>query len=177
LETGLAYKKDRKSIKEGSDEDLYGNFLETVVKINRCAKVHKGGRKFSFSALVVIGDLDGNVGVGFGKANEVPQSVEKGVKDARKNLFVVPIVNDTIPHRVEGRFCSTKVLLLPASPGTGVIAGAAVRAVVEAAGIKNILTKTFGSTNPSNVVKAAVNGLQQLRTKQQVAQLRGVKVE
>ena len=173
----MAYRKDRKPTKEDPDEDLYSNFLETVVKINRCAKVHKGGRKFSFSALVVIGDLDGNVGVGFGKANEVPLSVEKGVKDARKNLFVVPIVNDSIPHRVEGRFCSTKVLLLPASPGTGVIAGAAVRAVAEAAGIKNILTKTFGSTNPSNVVKATVQGLKQLKTQQRAAQLRGVKTK
>jgi small subunit ribosomal protein S5 len=125
---------------------------------------------------MVIGDLDGNVGFGFGKANEVPVSVEKGVKDARKNLFKVPMVNDTIPHRVEGRFCSTKVLLLPASPGTGVIAGAAVRAVVEAAGIKNILTKIFGSTNPSNVVKATINGLKQLKTKEQAQQLRGVDI-
>lgn len=173
----MAYQKDsRAGRREPDEDDEFGGFLETVVKINRCAKVHKGGRKFSFSALVVIGDLDGNVGVGFGKANEVPLSVEKGVKDARKSLFPVPIVNDTIPHRVEGRFCSTKVLLLPASPGTGVIAGAAVRAVVEASGIKNILTKTFGSTNPSNVVKATIDGLKQLKTKEQAGQIRGVKI-
>lgn len=172
----MAYGKNRGPANREIDEDPYGGFLETLVKINRCAKVHKGGRKFSFSALMVVGDLDGTVGVGFGKANEVPLSVEKGVKDARKNLFKVPIVNDTIPHRVEGRFCSTKVLLLPASPGTGVIAGAAVRAVVEASGIKNILTKIFGSTNPSNVVKATIKGLQQLKTKEQAEQLRGVEI-
>ena len=170
----MAYEKKTSRGKPEPDEGEYGEFLETVVKINRCAKVHKGGRKFSFSALVVIGNLDGTVGFGFGKANEVPQSVEKSVKDARKSLFEVPMVNDTIPHRVEGRFCSTKVLLLPASPGTGVIAGAAVRAVVEAAGIKNILTKTFGSTNPSNVVKATINGLKQLKTREQSEQIRGV---
>lgn len=170
----MAYQRKNPRAKPEPDEDAYDEFLETVVKINRCAKVHKGGRKFSFSALVVIGNLDGTVGFGFGKANEVPQSVEKSVKDARKSLFEVPMVNDTIPHRVEGRFCSTKVLLLPASPGTGVIAGAAVRAVVEAAGIKNILTKTFGSTNPSNVVKATINGLKQLKTREQAEQIRGV---
>lgn len=158
------------------DEEEDGGFVETVVKINRSAKVLKGGRKFSFSALVVIGDLDGNIGVGFGKANEVPQSVEKGVKDARKHVFKVPVLNDTIPHRVEGRYCSTKVLLLPASPGTGVIAGAAVRAVVEAAGIRNILTKVYGSTNPVNVVKATAVGLQSLKTTSDAEALRGVKL-
>ena len=173
----MAYRKDQRGRKPEPDEEAFPEFIETVVKINRCAKVHKGGRKFSFSALVVLGDLDGNIGVGFGKANEVPQSVEKGVKDAKKKIFNVPVVKDTIPHRVEGRFCSTKVLLLPASPGTGVIAGAAVRAVVEAAGIKNILTKVFGSANSSNVVKATVNGLKQLKTREQAAQLRGVQVQ
>jgi small subunit ribosomal protein S5 len=172
----LAYGDQRRRDQE-PDEEGQDRYLETVVKINRCAKVHKGGRAFSFSALVVIGDLDGNVGVGFGKANEVPQSVEKGVLDAKKHLFSVPVVNDTIPHRVEGRFTSTKVLLLPASPGTGVIAGEAVRALVEAAGIKNILTKVFGSTNPSNVVKATVAGLKQLKTSEQAEQLRGVKLK
>jgi len=173
----LAAERNTRRNKRDMDNDEYSGYIETVVKINRCAKVHKGGRSFSFSALVVIGDLDGNVAMGFGKANDVPTSVEKSVKDARKNLFPVATVNNTIPHRVEGKFLSTKVLLLPASPGTGVIAGAAVRAVVEAAGIKNILTKTFGSTNPVNVVKATVDGLKQLKTKEEAAKLRGVTIE
>lgn len=173
----MAYQKNPRGRGREPDEDEGSGFLETVVKINRCAKVLKGGRKFSFSALVVVGDLEGTVGIGSGKANEVPQSVEKGIMDAKKHLFKVPIVSDTIPHKVEGRFCSTKVLLLPASAGTGVIAGAAVRAVVEAAGIKNILTKIFGSTNATNVVKATVNGLKKLKTKEEAGQLRGVKIE
>lgn len=173
----MAAQSNRRKSNQDREQDEFSGYIETVVKINRCAKVHKGGRTFSFSALVVIGDLDGNVGMGFGKANEVPMSVEKSVKDARKSLFPVPIVNNSIPHRVEGKFLSTKVLLLPASPGTGVIAGAAVRAVVEAAGIKNILTKTYGSTNPVNVVKATINGLKQLKSKEEAAKLRGVNIE
>ena len=136
----------------------------------------KGGRRFSFSALAVVGDREGNVGVGFGKANEVPPSVEKAMKDARKNVTRISLRGETIPHRVIGRFRSSKVILLPAGEGTGVIAGAAVRAVVECAGIKNILTKVHGSANPLNVVKATMHGLLQLRNHEEVSRLRGVEV-
>jgi len=149
---------------------------ETVVKINRCAAVVKGGRRFSFSALVTVGDQAGVVGIGFGKAKEVPSSVEKAVKDGRKHLVRVPAVGTTIPHEVTGRFCSTKVVLIPAAPGTGVIAGQAVRALLESAGIRDILTKTYGSTNPVNVVKATFDGLAQLRTRKMVERTRGVKL-
>jgi len=150
---------------------------ETVIKIYRCAKVLKGGRRFSFAALVVVGNKAGRVGLGYGKANEVPQSVEKGVADAKKNVKTVQIEHDTITHEVMGRFGAAKVFMRPASAGTGLIAGASVRAVVDAAGVKNILTKSFGSNNPKNLAKAALNGLLQLRTREQVAKLRGVTIE
>jgi len=149
---------------------------ENVVKINRCAAVVKGGRRFSFSALVTVGDQAGVVGCGFGKAKMVPNAVEKAVKDGRKNLVRIPMVGTTIPHEVAGQFCSSKVVLIPAAPGTGVIAGHAVRAVLEAAGIRDILTKSFGSTNPVNLVKATFDGLAQLRTRKQAEKLRGVKL-
>ena len=152
------------------------NLSETVVKINRCAAVVKGGRRFSFSALVTVGDQAGVVGCGFGKAKMVPSAVEKGVKDGRKNLVRIPMVGTTIPHEVTGVFCSSKVVLIPAAPGTGVIAGHAVRAVLEAAGVRDILTKSYGSTNPVNVVKATFDGLAQLRTRKQAEKLRGVKL-
>ena len=145
-----------------------------MVKIKRCAAVVKGGRRFSFAAMVVVGDGQGRVGWGYGKANEVPPSVEKAQKQATRNMVEVPIVNGTIPHLIKGRYSAAEVILLPASPGTGVIAGAAVRAVCEAAGIKDILTKSFGSTNPINLVKAALDALQQLRTQNDVERLRGV---
>ena len=145
-----------------------------VVKINRCAAVVKGGRRFSFSALVTVGDEAGVVAFGFGKAKDVPGSVEKAVKDARKRLVRVPMVSTTIPHEVVGRFRVSKVVLIPAAPGTGVIAGSAVRAVLESAGIRDILTKTYGSTNPINVVKATFDGLAQLRKKRDTERLRGV---
>lgn len=147
---------------------------ESVVAIRRCAAVVKGGRRFSFNALVVVGDGHGSVAWGYGKANEVPPAVEKGVKDAHKQMNRVPLRKGTIPHPVIGRFGASRVLMMPASPGTGVIAGGAVRAVCQAAGITDILTKSYGSTNKLNLVKAAIDGLKQLRTRDEVERLRGV---
>lgn len=150
---------------------------DTVVKVFRNAKVVKGGRRFSFAALVVVGDRNGTVGYGYAKANEVPPAVEKAVKEAKKNLQRIPIVEDTIPHPVIGKCRATQITMLPASPGTGVIAGSSARAVLEYAGVRNVLTKIYGSRSAKNVVKAVMDGLLKLRDKETVESLRGVEIE
>lgn len=159
------------------DEALSADVEDDVVAINRSAAVVKGGRRFSFSALSVVGNRNGLVGIGYGKGREVPNAIEKSVKDARKQIMRVIRDGSTIPHATEGEYCATKVRLLPAAPGTGIIAGKAVRKVLEHAGITDILTKNYGSTNPLNVVKATMMALSKLRNREQTVAVRGVNLE
>lgn len=149
---------------------------DIVVKINRCAAVVRGGRRFSFGALVVAGDRNGHVGVGYGKSTEVPSAVEKGRKNAIRAMKPIKIVNGTLPHRVVGRFGASQVVMVPASPGTGVIAGTSVRAVLELAGVRDVLTKSYGSNTPRNLVYAAFNGLNEMISREEIERLRGVQL-
>ena len=168
-------KGNRKDSRKKDDQQSSG-LIERTVKIKRCAAVVKGGRRFSFAAMVVNGDGKGKVGWGYGKANEVGPSVDKANKQASRTLHKISMVDGSIPHRVDGRFGAARVVMLPAGPGTGIIAGSAVRAVCEAAGINNILTKSFGSNNPVTLVKATMEALRQLQTKEDTQRLRGVEL-
>ncbi len=154
-----------------------GDTNERVVSLNRVAKVVKGGRKFRFSALIVVGDGNGRVGAGMGKAREVPEAIRKGVENAKRNMITVPLVGTTIPHEVHFKWGAAKILMKPAAPGTGVISGGAMRAVIELSGIKDILTKSLGTNNPINTVRATMEALKSMRTAQEIAELRGKTVE
>ena len=168
--------KARMRFLDGMEVETVENLAESLVKVNRSAAVVKGGRRFSFSALSISGNKSGVVGYGFGKSRQVPGAIEKAARDGRKHLMRVPLTKSgTIPHEVEGSWCGSKVRVLPASPGTGIIACPSVRAVAEMAGVRDVLTKSYGSTNPVNLVKATLHALSQLRTPEQIAELRGTR--
>lgn len=173
----MSQAKRNRGPRRSSERDAASELFESVVKVYRSATVVKGGRRFSFSALTVVGDLNGRVGIGYGKANEVPAAIEKSFKRARRSQQKVTLAGSTLPHEVTGRFLASKIFMKPAAPGTGIIAGAAVRAVVEAAGVKDILTKSYGSNTAKNLVKAALQGLLSLRDRETVTRLRGVELE
>jgi small subunit ribosomal protein S5 len=174
---GGGERRERRDDRRGGAADKSANYLERVVTINRVAKVVKGGRRFSFTALVVVGDGNGMVGVGYGKAKEVPAAIAKGVEEAKKSFFKVPRIAGTIPHQVQGEDAAGVVLLKPASPGTGVIAGGPVRAVLECAGIKDVLSRSLGSSNSINVVHATVTALKSLNRPEEIAAKRGLPIE
>ena len=162
---------------QNNHDQNQGGLVEQVVRIYRCSTVVKGGRRFSFAALVVVGDKNGKVGIGYGKAKEVPAAVEKAIKSAKRSIHKINTVGSTIPHMVTGTFSATKVRLIPASEGTGVIAGKSTRAVLELAGVHDVLTKVYGSTSPKNVVKATMDALVSLYSREQIEKLRGVKLQ
>lgn len=177
MSTGQQRARKSREKKEKVEESMPGDLLDRVVKIKRCAAVVKGGRRFSFAAMVVVGDGKGRVGWGYGKANEVPPSVSKAQKQASRSMINVPLVDGTIPHQIWGQFGAAKVVLIPAGAGTGIIAGQAVRAVCEACGVKDILTKSFGTNNSVTLVKATIDAMSKLRTREQVQLLRGVELD
>ncbi len=177
MSTGQQRARKSRDKKEKVEESMPGDLLDRVVKIKRCAAVVKGGRRFSFAAMVVVGDGKGRVGWGYGKANEVPPSVSKAQKQASRSMINVPLVDGTIPHQIWGQFGAAKVILVPAGAGTGIIAGQAVRAVCEACGVKDILTKSFGTNNSVTLVKATIDAMSKLRTREQVQLLRGVELD
>jgi len=177
MSTGQQRARKSRDRKEKVEESMPGDLLDRVVKIKRCAAVVKGGRRFSFAAMVVVGDGKGRVGWGYGKANEVPPSVSKAQKQASRSMINVPLIDGTIPHQIWGHFGAAKVVLIPAGAGTGIIAGQAVRAVCEACGVKDILTKSFGTNNSVTLVKATIDAMSKLRTHEQVQLLRGVELD